>query len=107
MDTFIALLTAHLLSGFPLQPGALAERKRNPLILIGHALIVMAVTILILGSAPPLLLAILILTHLAMDAVKIWLLPDRLWAFGLDQMVRLIVLIALAWGWADLISEGL
>ena len=29
MDTFIALLTAHLLSGFPLQPGALAERKRE------------------------------------------------------------------------------
>lgn len=106
IETFIALLAAHLISDFPMQPRALVERKRNPLILVGHTLIVIAITILILGSAPLLLVAILAVTHLAMDAVKTWFLPDRLWAFALDQLVHLAVLVGLAAAWPALIEAG-
>lgn len=106
-ETFIALLAAHLIGDFPLQPVALIRRKRNPLILAGHVLIMLALAILALGSAPPLLLTILIATHLLMDAVKVWALPDRLWAFALDQLVHLGVIGLLALYWPGVVENGL
>ncbi len=105
-ETLIALLCAHLVADFPLQPGLVIRNKRNPLVLAGHALIVLAVTVLLLGAAPTLLLFILLATHIAMDAVKTWLLPDRLWAFGLDQLVHIAVILGLAIAWPDMVPTG-
>ena len=106
IETFMALLAAHLIADFPLQPGRLIRNKRNPLILFGHALIVLALAIFVLGSAPPVLLVILVGTHLLMDAVKVYALSDTLWAFLLDQGVHLVVIAGLAWHFDGLLQAG-
>ena len=106
IETFIALLVAHLVADFPLQPARLIRHKRNPLILVGHALIVLALSIVALGSAPVLLLGILVMTHLVMDAIKVYALPDTLWSFLLDQGGHLVVIAILAWQYAGIMPEG-
>ena len=105
-ETFIALLAAHLVADFPLQPNGLIRRKRNLFILAGHVLVVLALAILALGSAPPVLLAILVGTHLVMDAVKVYALPDTLWAFLTDQGVHLAVIAGLAVQYPGAMAEG-
>ena len=94
--TFIMLLAAHLLADFTLQPDALIKRKRNVLYLGLHMLIVAGVAVLILGGFPWLLLGILVVTHLIMDAIKVYILGDTLFSFVIDQSVHLLVIVALA-----------
>ena len=53
-------------------------------------------TILLLGAWPLFLLLILCGTHLGMDAVKVYLLKEKHWAFYLDQAVHLFVILLLA-----------
>ncbi|WP_084395642.1 DUF3307 domain-containing protein [Henriciella aquimarina] len=105
-ETFVALLCAHLLADFPLQPDRLIRHKHRPAVLLGHALIVLVAAIVLLGGVPLLPLAILLATHAAMDAVKVYLLPDRLWSFLLDQGVHLVVILALAVAWPGLVRQG-
>ena len=106
IETFLALLAAHLVADFPLQPAALIRRKRNVFVLLAHAAIVALVSILLLGAAPPGLLAILVVSHVAMDALKTYGLPDTLWAFLLDQAVHLAVIAGLAVLYADAFAAG-
>lgn len=107
LETLLALLTAHLIADFPLQSDWLIRRKRSPLILIVHIVIIIAATIILLGAAPVRLMIILVATHFLMDAVKVYLLPDRLWAFLLDQAVHLTVILGLSIAYPNSLADGL
>lgn len=100
-ETLVALLAAHVVADFPLQPEWMVRRKRHPAVLLAHLAVTVAVAVVLLGAAPLPLLAILGATHLAMDAAKTFLLKDRLWAFALDQAVHLAVIAALAIAFPD------
>jgi hypothetical protein len=50
METFLALLTAHLIADFPLQPAWMVQRKKYPVILGLHTALVGGVAILTLGD---------------------------------------------------------
>lgn len=103
--TLLALIAAHILADFPLQPNWMVARKREPLMLLLHLLVVVALAAVALGSTSAPLLAILAGTHLAMDALKTYVLKDKLSTFALDQAVHLAVIIGLALAfpttWAD------
>jgi hypothetical protein len=113
MEGFTLLLAAHLLADFPLQNDWLIARKKRPPFLVGHALVVGATAALLLGGTPWLLLALLVFTHLLMDAIKVYLLKDTLPYFLLDQGVHIAVIAGLAiafpeaWqsGWWALLSD--
>lgn len=106
IETFLALLTAHLLADFPFQTRKLIKNKRKPHILILHIAIIALVTIIVLGAWPLLLLLILCGTHLVMDAVKIYILKEKHWAFYLDQGVHFLVIVLLAYLFPESFQGG-
>ena len=105
-ETLLALLVAHLVADFPLQPDWMIRRKRNPAVLGLHVLIVTGTAALALGGWPTTVLAILVGTHLAMDAIKVYLLKDSLGTFTLDQVVHLAVILALALAFPHTLAQG-
>lgn len=106
IETFLVLLTAHLLADFPFQTKRLIENKRKPHILVLHIAIIALVTIVLLGSWPLLLLLILCGTHLGMDAIKIFWMKEKHWAFYLDQGVHLIFIGLLAFLFPESFQTG-
>jgi Protein of unknown function (DUF3307) len=105
-ETLLALLTAHLVADFPLQPQWMIRRKRHPAVLGLHGLIVLGSAALALGGWPTALLAILLGTHLAMDAIKVYLLKDSLGSFTVDQLVHLAVMLGLALAFPGTLAQG-
>lgn len=105
-ETLLALLVAHLVADFPLQPAWMIRHKRHPAVLGLHALIVVGTAALALGGWPGALLLILVGTHLVMDAVKVYLLQDSLGSFTVDQVVHLVVILALAFGFPGTFAQG-
>ena len=95
-ETLLALLVAHLVADFPLQPDWMIRRKRNPAVLALHGLVVTGTAALALGGWPGEVLLILVGTHLLMDAIKVYVLKDSLWSFTVDQLVHLVVIVFLA-----------
>jgi len=106
METFLALLTAHLLADFPLQPGWMIQRKKHPAVLGLHIVLVGGVAILTLGGWPVTLLVILVVTHLVMDAIKVYVLKDSLHSFVVDQVVHLAVIGGLAIAFPRAVAQG-
>lgn len=104
---FIALLAAHLLADFTLQSHWMVANKRRPLVLALHILIVTATAAVAIGWLDWRLLAILAITHAAMDAVKMWLLRTGIAAFAIDQGFHLLVLAGLASAFPDGLERGL
>lgn len=124
LDTMIALLAAHLIADFVLQPDWMIARKRHLLVLVLHIAIVTGLSALLLGRLDTVVLGVVAATHLVMDAAKLWVLfparaeaelrslngatePEqrarrrflharRLRAFLLDQAVHLAVILLLA-----------
>ena len=105
-ETLLALLVAHLVADFPLQPDWMVRRKRNPSVLALHGLLVAGTAALALGGLAGEVLLILVGTHLAMDAIKVYLLPNSLGSFTLDQLVHLTVIIALAVAFPGTYAQG-
>lgn len=105
-ETFLALLAAHLVADFPLQPKWMVRRKRNFAVLGLHVALVAGVAGLVLGRWPVELLLVLVATHAAMDAVKVYALPDSLHSFILDQAVHLIVIGCLAITFPLTLAQG-
>lgn len=95
-ETFIALLLGHLLGDFVLQTTRMVANKRRPLILLGHAALVGLATLVTLGGAPELVLAVT-LAHLVIDAVKTRAAPETLTVFLADQGAHLLTLAAAAY----------
>jgi hypothetical protein len=105
-DTLLALIAAHLVADFAFQPEWLLRRKRNWAVLLLHTLIVVATAALFLGGTPWRLLAILAVTHLIMDAIKVHVLKDTLRSFFADQFVHLAVMIGLGVLYPEAFSGG-
>lgn len=98
-QTFAALLLAHVLADFLLQPDWMIRRKREPGVLLLHVGVVGGLSLAFLGGAWPVALAVA-MAHLAIDAIKVWALPqhirDSAGAFCADQIAHLATLVAAA-----------
>lgn len=109
IETFLLLLTGHLLGDFVFQSDALIARKKTLRGLTEHVAIVTGLTLLVLAPATPLVIApvaLMAASHFAMDYAKTHWLGDRLWSFSLDQAVHIGVLVALAFAWPDLAAQS-
>lgn len=106
-DTFLALLAAHLIADFPLQPLYLLQHKRNPAVLLLHILVVAVTAAIILGTAFWPVIAVLAGAHLAMDAIKVYALKDTLRSFFIDQGVHLAVIAGLSAVFPNTFALGL
>lgn len=101
METFTALITAHLLADFVLQTDSMIARKREKRILALHALNICIITIVALGvrtHTALMITMIIIASHFVMDYLKVHFLDDTLHFFALDQGVHLAVIaVVTAW----------
>ncbi len=112
IETFAALLFAHVLADFVLQSDWLVANKRKPLVLLLHGVIVLVTLQLAMGSVTAWPLLALAAAHLVIDAIKTFATGDSgIWPFLLDQVAHAITLIVTAvlfptlWAngaWADL-----
>jgi hypothetical protein len=93
----VALVAAHLLADFVFQSRPMAERKRNPLVLLAHASIAGALAYLLTGAwrvwEIPVVIAV---THGLIDFIKVRLNRKGLWLFTIDQLAHLAVIVLLA-----------
>ena len=107
LDTFIALLAAHLIADFILQTKSLAEkRKANFLILLSHIAIVTLSSFVLLGSLNYLIIGIIFVTHFAMDFIKIKWMKDNAKAFVIDQTIHILVLLGISLYWTNAFADG-
>jgi hypothetical protein len=95
IETFTALLLAHALADFVLQPKAWVDSKARPLTLLKHGIVVLALSVAATGAAHPVLPA-LALAHVLIDAGKARLAKPGLAAFLADQAAHLATLAAAA-----------
>lgn len=104
-ETFVTLLTAHLLGDFVFQPGWMVQHKRRLPVLILHAVIVTLLTGLAIRGVPAPLLPLVFLTHLLIDFVKARL-KDTATTFVADQCAHIVALFLLAIAWPDAAADG-
>src|SRR5260370_2510976 len=97
MLLFLKLYLAHLVADFLLQPNWIARNKRNIPRLALHAAIHLVVTLVLVNFdlTRKLLLVLLILAvlHAISDYVKARFTRDEWFAFTLDQLVHLLLII--------------
>lgn len=93
-ETFAALLFAHALADFMLQPAGMAAGKRRPTILLAHGGVVLATAIAATGSLHPALFA-LVAAHMATDYAKARF-GKGFAGFLADQAVHVLTLVAVA-----------
>ncbi|MGN7839259.1 DUF3307 domain-containing protein [Stenotrophomonas sp. 22385] len=106
LETFLALVTAHLLADFPLQSKALLSKKKNPFYLLLHVAIVTIATALLAGTYDPRVLMAVALSHAAMDYIKTHHLDDGIKPFALDQIVHLLVIAGLSVWLPKTVADG-
>jgi hypothetical protein len=110
LQTFAAVLLAHVVADFILQPGWMVARKRSPPVLLLHVGVVFALTTAALGGIWQFALFIA-LAHLIIDMLKVYALPhvlrDSLGAFLADQGLHLVSLLWLAALWPGTAAIGL
>ncbi len=118
LETFAALLLAHVVADFLLQTKGMVARKKEPHVLLLHAAIVLVTAYAALGRIDVWEPAALTAAHLIIDAIKVHALPDKLWAFLTDQTAHLITIIVTAnyapalfagglWGNVDWLPEAM
>ena len=106
-STLAALLLAHVVADFLLQTNAMVAHKRHPGVLLLHGAIVLVTAQLALGRVDawePLALAA---AHIAIDTLKVYVLPDRLASYLADQAAHLATILAVALYAPDLFTGGL
>lgn len=103
----VALVTAHLLGDFVLQPRRMIARKTNLLVLVAHVLIVATLSYLLAGVWGMWeIFAVIAVTHALIDFIKVASKRHGLLAFSLDQAAHLGV-IALLVCWLDIAPVAL
>lgn len=110
IETFLLLLTGHLLGDFVFQTDRVLKDKTTRRGIARHVAIVIIVTAACLAPLSPSIaapLSIIAITHFAMDDIKIRRLGDKLWAFTLDQAVHVAVLAGLAIVWPAMAQQSL
>lgn len=97
METFAALVCAHFIGDFILQPSWMIREKRRPEVLLLHIAIIVALSAILLGAIHlPILIAVA-LTHTLADHIKLHRYPsDAAEPFLLDQAIHLVVIFDLA-----------
>ena len=95
-ETFVAILTAHLIGDFIFQTEGMIKRKREWSIFLLHIVIVTITTYLLIGSFHWPILAAILLTHFIIDVAKVYWMKDSCLSFVIDQGSHLLVLIGLA-----------
>ncbi|KUF11769.1 DUF3307 domain-containing protein [Pseudoponticoccus marisrubri] len=110
LQVFAALLLAHVVADFLLQPDWMLRHKRNVFGMTAHIAVVFGLSTAALGGVWQVALPVA-LAHLLIDVVKSWILPRRLGdsfsAFALDQLAHLATLIAAALAWPGAAGLGL
>lgn len=96
IETFTALLLAHVLADFTLQTNWINANKSRPHVLVLHGAIVWITAHLALGQIYDATLALLTAAHLLIDAIKTYGGFRKLGAFLLDQAAHLATLLAAA-----------
>ena len=96
IETFAALLLAHVLADFVFQTRWIVLNKRRVPVLLLHGAVVLALMQAALGRVDAWELLALALLHMAIDGVKARLATPGLGAFLADQGAHLAVLAALA-----------
>jgi hypothetical protein len=104
--TFAAILTAHLLGYLIFQAEWMIDGRRRIWALVLHAAIVTLAAYLLLGSFHWQILLVIFLTHLVMDAIKVYFLADSLASLLLDHFVHLAILVGLTCGFPDTAKDG-
>ncbi len=107
LETFVALLLAHLVADFLLQNDWMVARKKEPGALLLHTAIVLITAQAALGRVDawePLALAG---AHLLIDAIKAHALPNRLWAFLGDQIAHLATICTVVIWAPTLYADGI
>lgn len=106
LQTFVLLLTGHLLADFAFQTGWMVTNKHRLPVLGLHVAIVFAATLLALGGNVMLVLTIAAV-HFVVDYTKVHALPDRFWAFTADQVAHVATLAVAVWWMPDAAQQGL
>ena len=96
IETFTALLLAHVMADFVLQTERMVATKRQPLTLLLHGTIVLATAQAALGHVAAWELLALAAVHLAIDIAKIRLAPAGAAGFLADQAAHLVTLVVVA-----------
>ncbi|MFN3661680.1 DUF3307 domain-containing protein [Yoonia sp.] len=108
METFAALLFAHMLADFVIQTKWMVENKRKPQVLLLHGLIVLITLQLATGNVTAWPLLVLALAHIVIDATKTYLRHgDGLAPFLIDQGAHVITLIIAATAVPGLWATGI
>ena len=108
IETFTALLLAHVLADFVLQPGWMAGAKRRAGPLLLHGAVVLVAAQATLGTVTALPVLMLALAHVVIDAAKARLAPrPTATAFLADQAAHLATLLAVTLWQPDLLATGL
>lgn len=113
-ETFLALLTAHLIGDFIFQTNWIVERKAKLAVLVLHIAIIAALTVAILGNTHATILITITVTHLAADYVKArWFpdsenrhRPDNFTTFVVDQGFHIAVAAALSISYPNAFANG-
>ncbi|WP_404308763.1 DUF3307 domain-containing protein [Neorhodopirellula lusitana] len=113
-ETAAALLAAHLLGDFVFQPDSLVKAKgRNWWGLPIHVAIVLAISTLLLGNFRWEMFAVIGVSHLILDAIKVFALPRVMsnhegpWPFSIDQFAHFAFIIVVSAIWPSLFADGL
>lgn len=108
-ETAILLALAHVLADFILQPRSWVDSKASPGTLAKHGAVVLAAAVLATGSVHPALLA-LALAHVLIDVAKEAAIKrrvaDSLALFALDQGCHALTIVAVAFIFPGLWSDG-
>lgn len=107
IETFAALLFAHVLADFVFQTKWIAENKLRPQVLLLHGLIVLLLAAAATGRIDAWQIGVLALVHIAIDWAKGTFAPDGLTGFVADQTAHLVTLGALSVLVPSLFAEGL
>ena len=106
IETFTAILTAHLVGDFVFQAEWTIERKRRIWALLLHAAVVALASYLLLVTLDWRILLAILLTQAVMDAIQAHWPSDAVAPFVADQGVRLAVLLGLAYSFPDAAKSG-
>lgn len=107
IETFIALTFAHIVADYVLQPDWMVANKRNPLTLLTHTAIVLALTMAAIGRVDSIEILGLAAVHLAVDALKTRYGRNTLTSHLTGQTVHFITIIALTFFSPDLWASGI
>jgi hypothetical protein len=96
IETFTALLIAHILADFVFQTGWMVRHKSHPGVLALHGAVVIGTALVMLGPAAWLELAVLGAVHMGIDVVKLGVRDSGAGAFMADQAAHLASIAVLA-----------